>query len=118
MTPYQERYYALRDAGTCVSCKRRDPMPGATQCGSCAEDQVSQKQALVERRKSNGLCPHCGKEPTPGYKSCQAARDAAKRYRVKVPDLVHSRQALNRASAATSNSTGRSSHAQAPHPPV
>ena len=87
MSDYTERYNALKLAGTCVSCKVRDPIPDRTQCGACAEAQVEQRSALIARRVADGKCPHCGNAPTPGYKTCLVARqrDQAYRHRGQVP---------------------------------
>lgn len=81
MSAYTERYHALKETGTCVSCKCRDAMPGATQCGSCAEKQVEEQMALRNGRKAAGKCFHCGRPPEPGFKTCAEWRQIQQEYR-------------------------------------
>ena len=80
LTPYQERYNALKAEGKCVSCKHREPMPERVQCGLCAENQIERATALRQSRIDAGQCPHCGGEPLPGFRVCAKHR---KRYAIR-----------------------------------
>jgi hypothetical protein len=79
-------YALLRSLGKCTHCGHRDamedPNTGETMClcGICAESNIDNKAQTKARRLAEGKCPHCGGEPTPGYKTCAAGRDAYARH--------------------------------------
>nr|WP_316415236.1 hypothetical protein [Mesoterricola silvestris]BDU72324.1 hypothetical protein METEAL_14980 [Mesoterricola silvestris] len=90
MSRWTERYYADKAAGTCVRCHHQDAVPGQVECGYCAEANSDRVQALETDRRKKGLCPHCGKLPTPGYKTCAVARQQDRDYHAaKKAQVIH-----------------------------
>ena len=79
-------YALLRSLGKCTHCGHRDAMEDPKTgdpmclCGICAEDSLAFTAERKARRLAAGQCPHCGGEPSPGYKTCAAWREADRRY--------------------------------------
>lgn len=62
-----EKYYALKEKGICVYCKREKATAGKTKCTRCLakiRNRRNAKRSEIERseRVSYGICYICGKE--------------------------------------------------------
>ncbi len=72
---YRRRHQALKSAGRCVNCGKRDErtISGKTLCARCAEINNACRKARYLRHCAAGVCPHCGKRPSEeGHIYCAA----------------------------------------------
>lgn len=72
--PTPSRYLTLKAAGKCSQCSSRQAVEGRTMCGRCSEKVADDMEARRDRRRAAGLCPHCGRAPEPGHKTCVPCR--------------------------------------------
>lgn len=64
-------YHDRKNAGKCVRCGKREPMPGMTACGRCQENRVEWNKEQVRRTQESGFCGrHRTRKVVPTYKQC------------------------------------------------
>ena len=64
-------YDALKEAGTCVRCAKRQAIPGMTMCDPCNEHRTEQNRQQAQRAAEQGFCyRHRHKKVVPTYRSC------------------------------------------------
>ena len=72
-----KKYYALKEQGVCVYCKKNPAIAGKTKCAKClakVKNRRNSKKCDLERseRIAYGLCYICGKEKVmPGKGVCE-----------------------------------------------
>lgn len=77
----RERRRQYREAGICTNCGKRPSRPGKVICEQCAyAKNVIHRQDYTFMR-GLGLCPYCGRQPEPGYVTCQSCLQWHKEYR-------------------------------------
>lgn len=89
----RESYAEARKVGRCVLCpneamKHPDGHPMSL-CGYHAEANAEFHARRKAERLKAGRCPHCGGEPTPGYKTCLAARQCDRVYHHRPQRVIH-----------------------------
>ena len=78
----RERKSTLVGLGVCTNCGSQPAEPRRKKCARCLRDCRDAIRALFDRRRDAGQCVTCGRDPTPGRKSCdECRRDQARRSR-------------------------------------
>ncbi len=82
----RENYHALKNAGVCVQCQQREPIPGMVECDPCLERGALLNRLNHARAILRGCCPrHRTRSLTPGYRQCAPCvlRDRERRRKTK-----------------------------------